>query len=152
MLFELSNTGIILANCLGIPAAHLGISWLCERLPRHCFAKPIPTTPAKLNPIYESFFLIRRWKNLLPTAPSWISPFSKASLQSTDRGYLKNFITETRRGEFAHWMQWMTISIFVVWNPYPANIIILTYAALVNTPCILNLRYTRQRLINLLHH
>ena len=132
MLVELSNTQIILANCLGIPLAHMGISWACEQLPRRIFEKPMPEAPTGPNQIYTR-----------------VSGFPKARLTSTEPTYLASFIAETRRGEFAHWLQWIVISLFIVWNPFPANLIILIYALLLNAPCILNLRHTRQRLIGL---
>ena len=76
--------------------------------------------------------------------------FPKGSLQSTDTAYLQRFMLETRRGELSHWLQWFIISAFITWNPFPANLVILTYAALANLPCILNLRYTRIRMAHVL--
>lgn len=149
MLVELSNTQIILANCLGIPLAHFAISWLCEQIPRQVFHRHLPPSGTP-NPIFKRLFLIHHWKQLLPDAAPWFSGFPKAHLTSLDEAYLKRFIAETRRGELAHWLQWLVISSFIIWNPFPANLIILSYAVLLNLPCLLNLRHTRQRLIALL--
>ncbi|MBT7958723.1 MAG: hypothetical protein HN759_05250 [Akkermansiaceae bacterium] len=150
MWTDLSNTWIIIANIVGIPVAHILLSWGCTQLQATRFEKPLPVNPQKPHPIYEKIFLIRNWKHLLPDAAPWMNGFPKGSLESTDPDYLREFILETRRGELAHWLQWILISAFIIWNPYPANLVILFYAAFANLPCILNLRYTRLRLIRLL--
>ena len=56
-------------------------------------------------------------------------------------------LLETRRGEFSHWIQWILITGFIAWNPFPANLVIIAYAFASNVPCLLNLRHTRQRLL-----
>lgn len=150
MWIELSNTWIVIANVLGIPATHILISWCCTNMPSSWFERPLPTTTRKPHPVYEKLFLIRHWKHLLPDAAPWMKGFPKGSLASTDPDYLRKFMLETRRGELAHWLQWFAISIFISWNPYPANLIILFYAAISNTPCLLNLRYTRIRIAHYL--
>lgn len=151
MWIELPNLWIAVINIIGIPATHLLIAWWSTRLPSTWFAprKSLPTKK-KAHPIYEKLFLIRHWKHLLPDAAPWFKGFPKGSLQPTDPSYLRTFILETRRGEFSHWVQTIVITAFIAWNPYPANIIIIVYAFLSNLPCILNLRYTRQRLFALL--
>lgn len=150
MILELSNLQIILLNCLGIPIAHMGISWICENLPRSLFEKSENQSPPGSSNIYRRVFFIHRWKHLLPDAAPWLSGFPKATLASTEPDYLKTFIAETRRGELAHWLQWIVISTFIIWNPFPANLVILVYALFMNLPCILNLRHTRHRMIRLL--
>ena len=151
MILELKTIEVILINCLGIPCVHLGISWLCQQLPQNFFSRSETTTRSKKSLFfYRKLLRIRRWKTHLPDAAPWLNGFPKSSLQSTHDKYLQEFVAETRRGEFAHWLQWMIISLFVTWNPSPACWIIIGYAALMNAPCILNLRYTRIRLMALL--
>jgi glycosyl-4,4'-diaponeurosporenoate acyltransferase len=150
MWFEFSQLTIALLNCLGIPLVHLGAAWCCEQLDERHFIRPLPQAPRQPGRIYEKIFLIKRWKQLLPDGAPLFDGFPKKKLESTEPGYLRKFILETRRGEFSHWLQWIFISGFVVWNPFPANLIILLYAALSNLPCLLNLRYTRIRLIPVL--
>jgi len=150
MLIEFSNLTISLLNCLGIPAVHLAIAWFTEQLHDERFIRPFPAEAPEPSGIYEKYFLIRRWKHLLPDGAPWFNGFPKKKLQSTEPAYLRKFILETRRGEFSHWIQWILISGFVVWNPFPANLIIIAYAAGSNLPCLMNLRHTRQRLIPLL--
>lgn len=153
MWLELPNLWIALINALGIPAVHLAIAWWSTQLPAQMFdSSPCPQNSSK---IYERLFLIRRWKHLLPDGSSWMKGFAKGTLKSTDHDYLKAYISETRRGEFSHWVQWLAISLFIIWTPPPYHFLILFYATLANLPCILNLRYTRIRLSRVLsksHH
>lgn len=76
--------------------------------------------------------------------------FAKGKLESTDNEYLTRFIAETKRGEFSHWLQFFVICCFSVWNPLPATAIIVVYSTLSNFPCILNLRYTRLRILRVM--
>jgi glycosyl-4,4'-diaponeurosporenoate acyltransferase len=150
MWLELPNIYIVVINVIGIPAAHLLIAWWSTRLPSPWFQCSIPNSAEKPHRVYEDIFLIRRWKKYLPDAAPWLKGFPKGQLKSSDPDYLRAFILETRRGEFSHWIQLVVISAFILWNPYPANYIIVTYALLSNMPCILNLRYTRKRMLYVL--
>ena len=150
MWLEFSNLTISLLNCLGIPAIHLAIALLCEQFDDRRFVRPFPAVAPKPSDIYEKYFFIRRWKHLLPDGAPWFNGFPKKKLQSTEPDYLQKFILETRRGEFSHWIQWILISTFIIWNPFPANLIILLYAFASNVPCLVNLRHTRQRLLPVL--
>lgn len=150
MWIELPNIWIALINIIGIPACHLGIAWLCTNLPAHFFERP-NRTGVDFSFIYEKLFLVRYWKALLPDAAPWFNGFPKGKLESTDHEYLQTFVSETRRGELSHWIQIIAINLFIIWTPSPASIIIIIYAFLANAPCIINLRYTRQRIISLIH-
>lgn len=150
MFLDFSNLTIVLLNCLGIPAIHLAIAWFCEQLKDERFIRPLPDSILTASKLYEKLFLIRHWKHLLPDGAPWFNGFPKKKLQSTEPAYLRKFILETRRGEFSHWIQWIAITSFIAWNPFPANLIIILYAAASNLPCLINLRHTRQRLIPVL--
>lgn len=150
MWLEFSNVTITLLNCLGIPAVHLAIAWLFEQFADRRFIRPFPAVAPKPNDFYEKYFFIRRWKHLLPDGAPWFNGFPKKKLQSTEPDYLRKFILETRRGEFSHWVQWILITAFIAWNPFPANLVIMAYAFASNAPCLVNLRHTRQRLIPVL--
>jgi len=150
MWLELPNIYIIVLNVIGIPTAHLLIAWWSNGLPSRWFQFPLPNTAKKPHSFYQKLFFLRRWKNILPDAGPWLNAFPKKKLQSTEPAYLRTFILETRRGEFSHWCQILVISAFIVWNPYPANYVIIVYALLSNMPCIINLRHTRKRMIPVL--
>lgn len=154
MFIQLDNIYIIFLNILGIPMAHMVLSWCTTKLPGHLFATKHPLDSAKLkkpiHPIYEHIFHIRLWKDKLPDAGPWFNGFAKGALQSTSKPYLLTYVAETRRGEFSHWLQVIIISCFIIWNPWPANLIIITYAILSNLPCILSQRFNRQRILKIL--
>lgn len=153
MWLELPNLWIALINIIGIPTIHLVTAWFSTLLPRKLFnsSTDLPVNrPIKPNQIYQKLFLIRQWKKFLPDAAPWFKGFSKKSIRSVDPQYLNTFIIETRRGEFSHWLQLMLITTFIIWTPPPAHYIIVSYAILSNLPCILNLRYTRQRMLHYL--
>lgn len=150
MWLEFSNLTITLLNCLGIPAVHLAIAWLCEQFSDRHFIRKFPAVAPKPTDFYEKYLFIRRWKHLLPDGAPWFDGFPKKNLQSTEPEYLCKFILETRRGEFSHWIQWILITGFIAWNPFPANLIIIAYAFTSNIPCLVNLRHTRRRLLPVL--
>lgn len=149
MLIELSNIAIIVLNVVGIPLAHLGFAYLSLKLPPSLFEAKGECGETSLW-VYRKLWLVPKWKRILPDGSRIVGGFSKAQLKSLDEAYLKTFIMETRRGQFSHWLQMIVISGFIVWNPWPANLIIVIYAVLSNLPCILNLRYTELRLKNML--
>ena len=136
---------------IGIPVAHLVLAWAATSIPNGLFAsaqnKPISDFEISLH---HHLFYTRKWKSLLPDGAPWMGGFAKGKLTDTSPAYLQRFILETRRGEFSHWAQILVITGFIAWNPWPANLIIIGYAVLSNLPCILNLRYTRARLIRVL--
>ena len=152
MWCELSNLSIILLNVLWIPLTHILLAWVSTILPISFFyrANNVPACEFEMMLQHRVFFT-RKWKNILPDAAPWLGGFAKGKLLETSPEYLRRFVIETRRGEFSHWLQMALICGFILWNPWPANLIIVCYALLSNLPCILNLRYTRARIIRVLN-
>lgn len=152
MWVELPNFWIITLNVIGIPLAHVALSIAATKLPIRYFRSKNAhrSRPVELL-LHSKVFHTRRWKQLLPDAAPWIGGFPKGKLLNTEPDYLDTFTSETRRGELAHWAQIIVIASYIIWNPWPANLVILFYAALSNLPCILNLRFTRIRLQRVLH-
>ena len=151
MLVELPSLWIAFLNVFGIPTAHLFIAWGSNQLPSYFFRPQsfLYRTRAweKKGKIYQRIFRVKRWKDSLPDGAAWLSGFAKGSLLSNHSEYLKQFQIETCRGEFSHWIQMMAISLFIIWTPFPASIIIIAYALLSNLPCIISQRYSRGRMI-----
>lgn len=151
MWIELSNLWIILLNVVGIPSAHLAFAILATRLPASLFSGMRNQPASRLEmQLHDQLFLTRKWKYLLPDAAPWLGGVAKGKLTDTSPEYLHSFIAETRRGELSHWAQALVIFSFIAWNPWPANLVIASYAMLSNFPCILNLRFTRARLTRVL--
>jgi hypothetical protein len=153
MWIELPYLWIAVINTLGITAAHFLLAWGCTQLPQCWFRKDEEARDSDhrfQRWLYERVFLVKRWKKRLPDAAPWFKGFPKSSMQSSEPDYLRTFIAETRRGELSHWLQIPAISAFIIWTPWPGNLIIIIYAFLSNLPCIINLRHTRQRMSRLL--
>ncbi len=154
MWIELPNLWIAILNCLGIPAAHLLVSWWASALPSSRFHPDSLLFRHRLwergGSFYQKVFRVRSWKHRLPDAATWFGGIAKRRLESTGRRYLETFAIETCRGEFAHWLQILVISGFILWTPWPYSPVIIAYALLSNLPCVINLRHTRIRLLDLL--
>lgn len=103
--------------------------------------------------VYRRFLKIHAWKDRLPEAGEFFSlhPFNKSHLKSSDAGYLSRFILETCRAELAHLLPFLFYPICLLWNPWPANLIMFVYVVLANIPFILIQRYNRARLLALPH-
>ena len=149
---ESSLLVIAMINTLAWPAIQLGLAWAFTRMPDHWFARDAMAKPCP----YESRFLervlqVKHWKDRLPDAASWFAGgFAKAKLTGSDPKYLRRFVCETHRGELCHWSAIACVIFFLPWNPWWADLVIVTYAIAANLPCILVQRYNRARLSKLL--
>lgn len=155
MWLDLPNLWIVTLNVIGIPAIHLGISWLYTKMDRSRFDPASPFYRERSwerdGDFYQRLFRIRLWKAKLPDAASWFDGFAKRSLKERDPAYLQTFIAETCRGEAAHYAQILGLFLTLIWNPWPiAAGVMMVYALLSNLPCILLQRFTRARLRKLL--
>lgn len=150
MWIELPAVWIVILNCLGIPAVHLLIAWWSTCLPARLFRPEAmffrPGPWERGGTLYARLLRVRSWNRMLPDAGPWFRGFSKGRLSSRDPAYFRTFIIEACRGEFSHWVQMLAIAGFIAWNPYPFNLVIIGWSLLSNLPCIVNLRYTRLRL------
>ena len=101
--------------------------------------------------VYRRYLRIHAWKDHLPEAGKFFSlhPFDKSHLTRFDRDYLARFILETCRAELAHDLPFLFYPLCLLWNPWPANLIMFLYAVLANVPFILIQRYNRARLLAL---
>lgn len=154
MWVELPYLWIGLMNAIGIPAAHLGISWAFTKMPLLDFNPdrfPFQKMPGESRKSYDLTFRLRAWKHLLPDAGPWFGGFAKKNLHSSDSEFLKRFRAETCRSEAAHWAQVLVIASFSIWTPWPWALVIIGYAIASNLPCILLQRQNRLRLTAILH-
>ena len=136
------------------PIVQTGFSMLCNKIPDSSFDTNSwlyrTHNWEKGGRIYDRVFKIRLWKHLLPDgAAVFDAGFKKKTLQSIDEKYLEGFIKETCRAELAHWLQIAPFWVFALWSPFFVIWIMLTYALLVNMPCIIAQRYNRPRIMAL---
>ncbi|MEY2447892.1 MAG: glycosyl-4,4-diaponeurosporenoate acyltransferase [Acidimicrobiaceae bacterium] len=100
--------------------------------------------------LYERFG-IKRWKDRLPEAGAlFTGGISKRSVRTRDRDVLERFVIETRRAEWTHWTIMLAAPVFLVWNWWWVEIVMVAYALAANLPCLLVQRYNRARLARLL--
>lgn len=100
--------------------------------------------------IYEKLG-VRFWKGFLPDFGDFFKPgFPKKKLKMRNREYLEAFYLETCRAEFAHWLTMAGALVFLLWNEWWVELIMIAYALAVNLPCIITQRYNRARLARLL--
>ena len=94
---------------------------------------------------------IKRWKDRLPEAGAlFTGGFSKRSVRTRDRDVLTRFVVETRRAEWTHWTIMAVLPVFLLWNWWWVELLMLVYAVAANGPCLVVQRYNRARLTRLL--
>lgn len=94
---------------------------------------------------------IKRWKDRLPEAGAlFTGGFSKRSVRTRDRAVLERFVVETRRAEWTHWTIMAVLPVFLLWNWWWVELLMLVYAVAANGPCLVVQRYNRARLTRLL--
>lgn len=152
MRIELPLNWVIALNLIGWPVIHLGVAWAFTRLPERLFKSewPLMRPRAWEKDFYTRFARIRAWKQLLPDGAPWLKGFAKRTLRSKETQYLQTFVQETRRGEAAHWLMMFAGSLFFLWNPPWADVVMAGYAVAASLPCILTQRYNRVRLVRVL--
>jgi glycosyl-4,4'-diaponeurosporenoate acyltransferase len=139
---------VVTLNVSGWPIIHLAVAWIFTQLSAKLFASEprwMQPRPSEAS-LYARVTKIRNWKRLLPDGAPWLRGFPKQNLRSKDAGYLQSFITETRRGEAAHWVMMLAGAVFLLWNPLWADGVMVGYAVAANLPCIITQRYNRFRL------
>jgi len=153
-LLELSPTLILVLNFGLWPVIHFVAGYLAARRPRSFF-QPGRGLYRLLKfeasgRIYERFG-VRVWKDWLPDFGDFFKPgFPKKKLKARSREYLETFYVETCRAEFAHWLTMAGAPVFLLWNEWWVELIMVGYALAVNLPCIIVQRYNRARLARLL--
>jgi glycosyl-4,4'-diaponeurosporenoate acyltransferase len=135
------------ANALGWPVIHMTISFTALRIPSQTFARDTWVTAPRAwerdGNMYRNWFVIRRWKCLLPDGAPWLGGLTKKKLLNRNPDCISQFLIETRRAEIAHWLMLACLPFFFLWNPPWARWVMTIYALAANLPCILAQRYNR---------
>ena len=151
MPIELPIAWVITLNIAGWPVIQLGLAWAFTRMPVTWFNPDVTHAWEQGGRCYERILGIKHWKDWLPDAARWFGGgFAKGRLADTHPDYLRRFVRETRRGELCHWYALACASVFFLWNPWWADLIMVGCGLLANLPCILAQRYNRMRLQRLL--
>jgi glycosyl-4,4'-diaponeurosporenoate acyltransferase len=148
---ELPTSWVIALNIAGWPVIQLALAWAFTRMPAPWFSPTAACRWEQRGRFYERVLGIKSWKDRLPDAARWFSGgFAKGQLAGADTDYLRRFVCETWRGELCHWAALACAPLFFLWNPWWADVIMVSYGLIANLPCILAQRYNRLRLQRLL--
>ena len=155
MLVALSGIWLVVLNVMAWVALHLGIAYLCCRIPtpkldhrRWLFRT---RNWERGGAVYQAILRIRTWKSLLPSGGTALgADFSLAHVESRDPGYLQRWVSESCRAELTHWLAMSSVVLFVLWNPPVGILANVVYAIVANVPCILAQRYNRPRILAIL--
>ncbi len=151
VLIELPIIWIVVLNVAGWPLVQFGLAWAFTRTPVAWFSPPAAAAWEQDGRFYERFLGVKQWKGLLPDGARWFGGgFAKGSLAGLDADYLRRFVRETWRGELCHWCAIGFAPVFFLWNPWWADLIMVTCALAANLPCIVAQRYNRARFQRLL--
>ena len=151
MLTEFPIALVITLNIAGWPVIQLGLAWAFTQMPVTWFNPGVGRAWEQGGRFYERFLGIKHWKDWLPDAARWFGGgFAKGVLAGNAPEYLRRFIRETWRGELCHWFAMACAPVFFLWNPWWANLIMVSYALASNLPFILAQRYNRARFQRLL--
>ena len=155
MLVELSGIWLVVLNGIAWVALHLGIAYLCCRIPtqRLDHRRWLFRTRdwERGGAVYQAVLRIKKWKSLLPSGGTALGTgFSLARVESHDPGYLQRWVLESCRAELTHWLAMASVVLFLLWNPPVGMAANVVYAIAANVPCMLAQRYNRPRVLAIL--
>ena len=130
---------------------HMGVSYIMTRQPLTLFNGNSwlyrKRDWERNGKFYEKFFRLKSWKRRLPDgAAIFKNGFEKKHLKESNKVYLDSFLQETCRAELTHWIVFLFGPLFLIWNLWWVGIVMISYATVVNIPCIITQRYNRIRL------
>lgn len=133
---------------------HLGISYALYRMPLRVFEKETALTRIRYweqgGRTWQRLLRVRQWKDRLPDGDSVLGRgFPKKRLGEGSADYLRQFVAESRRAEWTHWLLIPPAFLFFLWNPPWASWVMVAYALAANVPFILIQRFNRPRLMRL---
>ena len=151
MIFHLPSVWTVALDFTVWLVIHLGVSMSIAKIKSDSFYPESwlhrERSWERNGKIYKAFLGVKKWKRLLPDgAAMFKSGFKKKHLRNQDALYIQRFILETCRAELAHWVMFILSFVFFIWNDWWVGMIMVAYALIVNTPCIIAQRYNRIRL------
>lgn len=127
---------------VGIVAAQFPHTW---------FARTLPMPSARFSRFARRLG-VDRWRRALPDAGGWFGDARKDAYVRRDQ--LERFVAESRRAEMVHWCALAALPVLLVWAALAvapwAIAALLVVAVVANIPCVIALRYNRDRAIGVL--
>ena len=150
MIWQISGFWSVVIYCIIWLLIHVIVSYVVDRIPRASFdPKSWLYRRRKFErngKLYETVFHIRYWKHFLPDGAALCGRFRKKTLVKSGSIYINEFIQETCRAEMMHWILLAMAVVFFIWNAWWISLIMVSYALIVNMPCVLAQRFNRIRL------
>jgi glycosyl-4,4'-diaponeurosporenoate acyltransferase len=132
-------------------AWNMSTALVFSHLPVHWFARRRANVRLRLDGPRRSRSLRRRWARLLPDAGTVIpGGYAKRRLPRRDRPSLERHAAEARRSEVVHWLSLAFAAACLAWWPFVVVGPMFAVGLLINVPCVVTLRDTRQRIHRLL--
>jgi glycosyl-4,4'-diaponeurosporenoate acyltransferase len=137
-------------NILAWVAIHLGLGYLCSRIPITAFNPSVFFFQSfaweREGFIYKKIFKVQSWKHLIPQGSRiYKGSFSLQHLNKNTPTYLMTCIQESIRAEFCHWVMIIPGFFFTLWNDPTTETWIMVYGVVVNIIPIILQRYNRPR-------
>lgn len=154
-LIELPLVWVFFADAAAWMVIHLTFSAAVQRIPADWFARHAAWFRSfsweQEGRFWQRWFHVRAWKRYIPDGTLFIrSGYDKSRLHGGDSSSLYDFLLESRRAEFVHWLMILPSIGFILWNPPWAAWLNVAYALLFNIPLIAVQRFNRPRIEKLL--
>ncbi|MFC0232118.1 glycosyl-4,4'-diaponeurosporenoate acyltransferase [Bhargavaea ullalensis] len=154
-LIELPAAWLVLTDIAAWAVLHLSVSLFLFFLPGHFFARTSFLTRIrgweKGGETWQRLLRVKSWKDRLPDGNSVLGiGFQKKQLLSAHPDDLDEFVLESRRAEWTHWLLIPPSLLFFLWNPPWAGWMMIVYALAANLPFIFIQRYNRPRIERLI--
>lgn len=145
----------LLADVFAWVIIHLGLGYLCSKIPINKFNPNAPfyqtKTWEKEGILYQQLFHVRSWKKFIPQGSKvYRNSFSLQHLTSVESAYLDRWLRESIRAEFCHWVMIIPGGFFFLWNTTVVGFLIIGYALVTNLVPIVLQRYNRPRIRRLI--
>ena len=150
-IIELPLIWIIALDAFAWAIFHMAISFFTVQIPYTWFERHNRLFQSfnfeKRGKLWNQLFFVKSWKSFIPDGTMFIrGGYNKQALHGNTISALKEFVIESRRAEYTHWLSILPAFLFFLWNPLWASWLNVTYAVCFNVPIIVAQRYNRPRL------
>ncbi|WP_153730983.1 glycosyl-4,4'-diaponeurosporenoate acyltransferase CrtO family protein [Sporosarcina obsidiansis] len=154
-LIELPLIWVVILDVVAWMVLHITISVVAQQVPINWFVRNERWFKSfsweQEGRIWQRLFRVKKWKGYIPDGTLFIrSGYNKKQLHGMNSASLTDFLLESRRAEFVHWLMILPSILFFFWNPVWAAWLNVAYAVLFNVPLIVVQRFNRPRLERLL--